>query len=212
MRILDLYCCAGGMGYGFHQAGFDVVGVDIEPQPNYPFEFHQGDAIEYLLSHGEEFDAIHASPPCQAWSPLNAYNKKTYPELIEPTRAALLKIGAPYVIENVEAARDQLIDPIRLCGTMFDLKVYRHRLFETNFPLSAPVHPVHELLCARNGYLPTEERPFMTVTGGKHSRAWQRAAAQAMGMPWASTIREICEAIPPAYAQCIGSQLLAGVR
>ncbi|GGK23776.1 hypothetical protein GCM10011583_64640 [Streptomyces camponoticapitis] len=210
-RVLDLYCHRGGMAMGYHQAGFDVTGVDLDPEcaAEYPFEFHQGDAIEYLLAHGHEFDIVHGSPPCQLYTPLNAYNHKTYPDLIGPTREAMRNVGRPYVIENVEAARPQMVTPVMLCGPMFDLPMYRHRLFETSFPLVEPGHPAHVALCSRNGYLPTAERPFMTITGGKHSRAWQRAAAAAMGTPWITTIQGVCEAIPPAYAHWIGTAFLA---
>ncbi|MGW2679332.1 SAM-dependent methyltransferase [Streptomyces sp. NPDC001436] len=209
-RVLDLYCHRGGMAMGYHQAGFDVVGVDLDADcaTEYPFTFVHGDAIDYLYAHGHEFDLIHGSPPCQLYTPLNAYNHKTYPDLIAPTRQAMRAIGRPYVIENVEAARPEMIDPIMLCGPMFNLAMYRHRLFETSFPLTAPNHPTHGPLCTRNGYLPTPERPFMTITGGRHSRAWQRAAAQAMGTPWITTIRGVCEAIPPAYAHWIGQRAL----
>lgn len=126
--------------------------------------------------------------------------------------------GRPYVIENVEAAVPELHHPRLLCGPMFGLRVYRHRLFETNWELPVPPHPAHAARCARNGYPPTVERPFMTITGGRHSRAWQNAAADAMGMPWIRVpasgdikrgIREVCEAIPPAYAQWIGHALLS---
>ncbi|MFD6250535.1 DNA cytosine methyltransferase [Streptomyces roseolus] len=199
------------MGKGYADAGFEVTGVDIDADcaEEYPFAFVHGDAIEYLLAHGHEYDLIHGSPPCQAWSPLNAYNKVEYPELIEPTREAMLKVGRPYVIENVEAARPEMRDPLMLCGPMFGLRMYRHRLFEASFPLDTPAHPKHEAICSRNGYLPTDERPFMTITGGKHSRAWQRAAAEAMGTPWITTVKGVCEAIPPAYAEYIGRQFLA---
>ncbi|OEJ59701.1 hypothetical protein BGM19_18640 [Streptomyces agglomeratus] len=209
-RVLDTFCCSGGMAMGFHQAGFDVVGVDIEPQPEYPFTFVQGDAIDYIRAHGADFDLIHGSPPCQAWSPLNAYNHKTYPELIAPARHAMRATGRPYVIENVEAAHGQLLDPVMLCGPMFGLHLYRHRLFETGgFTLTPPPHSAHQERCTRNGYLPTPGKPFMTITGGRHSRAWQRAAAHAMGTPWITTIRGVCEAIPPAYSQHIGTRFLA---
>lgn len=187
--LLDAFCCAGGAGYGYHLAGFDVVGVDIEPQPNYPFEFVQADAIEYIRAHGGGFALIHASPPCQAWSPLNAYNKKDYPELIAPAREAIQSTGKPYVIENVPTAESQLVNPTMLCGTMFDLKIYRHRLFETSFDFKVPEHGDHLELCQRNGYLPTPARPFMTISGGKHSAAWQRAACEAMGTPRMRTVR-----------------------
>ncbi|WP_327171914.1 hypothetical protein OG471_21990 [Streptomyces sp. NBC_01336] len=217
LRVLDTFCCSGGMAMGFHLAGYDVTGVDITPQPHYPFAFIQGDAIEYIRAHGHEYDLIHGSPPCQHYTPLNAYNHKTYPDLIAPTRAAMRSTGRPYVIENVEAAAPQLHNPALLCGPMFRLPIYRHRLFETNWHLTAPAHDQHTALCTRNGYLPTPHRPFMTITGGRHSRAWQNAAADAMGMSWIKVpsggdiplgIREVCEAIPPAYSQWIGHQFL----
>lgn len=219
LRVLDTFCCSGGMGYGFHQAGFEVVGVDINPQPNYPFEFHQVDAVEYIDQHGSEFDLIHGSPPCQDYSNLNAYNRKEYPRLIEPVREAMIKSGVPYLLENVESAASHLVNPITLCGTMFGLGVYRHRVFEVSFDLDAPDHPQHVERCARNGYLPTADKTFMTITGGAHSRAWQNAACEAMGMPWISVlpggnikrgIREVCEAIPPAYAEWIGRAFISG--
>lgn len=213
LTVLDTFCCSGGMGMGFYLAGFDVVGVDIDPQPNYPFPFIQADAVEFISRYGARYDLIHGSPPCQDYSNLNAYNHKDYPRLIEPTREAMVASGRPYVIENVEAAARELKDPITLCGPMFDLRVYRHRVFETNWGLTPPAHPKHSALCTRNGYLPTPERPFMSIHGGKHSRAWQNAAADAMGMPWIRVeaggdvklgIREVCEAIPPAYSEWIG--------
>lgn len=221
LTVLDTYCCGGGMGMGYYLAGFDVVGVDIDPQPAYPFEFHQADAVEYIREHGHEYDLIHGSPPCQDYSNLNAYNHKDYPRLIEPTRQAMRAAGRPYVIENVEVAGRELIDPVTLCGAMFGLRVYRHRAFETDWGLTAPAHPAHTARCQRNGYLPTTEKPFMSIHGGKHSKAWQRAAADAMGMPWIKIsedarrpdidrgIREVCEAIPPAYAKWIGDQAAA---
>lgn len=205
-RLLDLFCGAGGAGMGYHQAGFEVVGVDIQPQPNYPFEFHQADAMEVPL-HG--YDAIHASPPCQAYSPLNAYNHKSYPDLVAATRARLAGSGVPWVIENVPPA--PLLNPVTLCGASFGLSVYRHRLFESSELLLAPPHEAHIARCVRNGYLPTVERPFMSIHGGKHSRAWLAAAAAVMGVPWIRTIREVCEAIPPAYTEYVGAVLLAAV-
>lgn len=213
LTVLDAFCCSGGMGMGFYLAGFNVVGVDIDHQPNYPFEFHRADAVEFIRENGGDFDLLHGSPPCQAHSPLNAYNHKTYPQLIGPTRESMEFVGGPRVIENVEAARSELRDPELFCGPMFGLKVRRHRLMETNWPLAVPEHPKHVELCTRNGYLPTPERPFMSIHGGKHSRAWQNAACDALDMPWIRVerggdvklgIREVCEAIPPAYSQWIG--------
>src|SRR5690606_26563980 len=121
MRILDLFCGQGGAAVGYHMAGFEVIGVDIDPQPRYPFEFHQGDALEYLAKHGGEFDAIHASPPCQAYSRATTSGTRgNHPRMIAPLRSALGILGKPYVSENVEGA--PLISPVRLCGSMFDLE------------------------------------------------------------------------------------------
>ncbi len=125
---------------GYFRAGFStIVGIDLNPQPNYPFEFVQGDALEYLLAHGHEFDAIHASPPCQAYSDLRHLSKaqrtlkgEEYPDLVDPTRQLLINSGKPYVIENVPGA--PLEDPVLLCASMFaNDMLKRHRLFETNF-------------------------------------------------------------------------------
>ena len=219
-RLLDLFCGAGGAGMGYHRAGFDVVGVDIEPQPDYPFEFIQADAIEYGTAHGHEFDARHASPPCQAFSPFsalpNAGKKRPPVDLIEPTRAMLAMIGGPYVMENVVQAPvadgSDLFGThgAMLCGTMFGLKIYRHRKFETTFHLPQPGHPRHIYLAMRAGYLPTPERPFMSVhgRGGYNSKAWVKAAAGALEIPWVTALDSVCEAIPPAYTEFIGRQLL----
>lgn len=140
MRLLDLFCGAGGCSVGYHRAGFtEIVGVDIKPMPRYPFEFVQGDALEYLAERGGEFDAIHASPPCQAFSTLRFMpNAKEHPDLVEPARKLLIASGKPYVIENVMGA--PLINPLMLCGTMFglgtgDAELRRHRIFETNWNL-----------------------------------------------------------------------------
>ena len=140
--ILDLFCGAGGVSCGYTQAGFRCVGVDINPQKNYPYEFHQADALEYLREHGHEFDAIHASPPCQAFSALRTMpNAKKHISLVEPVRELLIKSGKQYVIENVPGA--PLINPVMLCGTMFNLgcadgELRRHRLFECSFYVLAP--------------------------------------------------------------------------
>lgn len=213
-KALDLFCCAGGAGMGLHLAGFDVTGVDIEVQPNYPFPCFTMNALAFPLRYGGPpgqpgYDFIWASPPCQAYSPLNAYNKKTYPDLVAETRAKLVLSGIPFVIENVVQA--PLENAVTLCGSMFGLKMYRHRNFEASFPLEAPKHPKHEWTCQRNGYLPSVTRPFMTITGGKHSIAWRERAAAEMGVPWMRHVREVCEAIPPAYAEYIGRAAIAHI-
>ena len=203
MKLLDLFCCAGGAAYGYAEAGFEVVGVDIDHQPRYPFRFVRADVFSLELKDLRKFDLIHASPMCQAHSTLNAYNQLTYPNQIAQVRELLRAAGVPYVIENVMQA--PLEAPVMLCGAMFGLRLYRHRGFETSFPLVAPNHPGHVLKCARNGNLPVGDE-FMTITGGKHSHAWRERAAAEMGLPWMTTVREVCEALPPAYTRYVGQQ------
>lgn len=149
MRLLDLFCGAGGAAMGYHRAGFDeIVGVDIKPMLRYPFAFVQADAFEYLREHGQEFDAIHASPPCQGYSNGTNYNhkqygKKEYPLLIGPTRQMLQEIGRPFCIENVMGAKAMLGFTLTLCGTQFGLRVQRHRLFESSHLIMRPTEPCH---------------------------------------------------------------------
>lgn len=196
---------------GYYQAGFDVVGVDINPQPNYPFPFTQTDALSLDRKFLSTFDAIHASPPCQAYSDLAARNGNgdDWPKLIEPVREMLIDSGLPYIIENVEGA--PLRNYIVLCGTMFPgLRVLRHRLFETNFPILVPPHgkhpKVHTLDKRKNHYGKTDEwKDFVQVTGGGNCSV--AAARDAMGIDW-MTKREINEAIPPAYTEYIGEWVL----
>jgi DNA polymerase I len=221
LRVLDLYCGAGGATRGLQQAGFYVVGVDIFPQPRYPGDrFVQADAIEYLTTADlSGFDFIWASPPCQAYTAVrHAPGKHRSADLVGPTREALRATGLPYVIENVEGA--PLIDPIMLCGSMFGLETHpypdgwrieRHRLFETSFPiLSAPT-------CHH------DDRPVCGIYGG-HFRDRRRAPGtnhrsgsniptelgfKAMGIPRdAMTVAEISDAIPPAYARFIAEEFL----
>ena len=202
MKLLDLFCCAGGAGAGYHAAGFEVVGVDINPQPRYPFEFHQGDALQYLLEHWREFDAFHASPPCQAFTLAQRIQGNEHPDFITSTRAAFQLIGRPWVIENVVGS--PLINPITLCGAMFPgLGVYRHRLFESSHPISAPAHPEHVAKVTKMGRPPVDGE-FMHVVG---NFAGVAKAREAMGIDW--MVRdELREAIPPAYTEHIGRQLL----
>ena len=201
-RLLDLFCCAGGAGMGYHRAGFNVVGVDIEPQPRYPFEFHEGDALEYLAAHGHEFDAIHASPPCQGYSNTQRIMQNSHPLLIGDVRDALQAAGKPYVIENVVGA--PLLDPVQLVGTMFSLGTMRPRLFECSFPvpflLAPPAHTKHTKMGRR-----PKAGEFMHVVGHFSD---VRAAQLAMGIDW-MTGDELREAIPPAYTEFIGRHLLA---
>ena len=195
---------------GYSRAGFDVVGVDIKPQPHYPFEFHQTDALTCSL---DEFDVIHASPPCQAYSALRGFTDGSYPELVAPIRERLARAGIPWVIENVVGA--PLINPIRLCGSSFGLRVWRHRLFEMSDP-PAMVPP-----CSHYSYpLPIDvtgtggpsSKPRTAPGGGLSRKPKSMAeASEAMGIDW-MTRPEISEAIPPAYTEWIGRQLLASIE
>ena len=193
---------------GYFRAGFDVAGVDINPQPRYPFEFHQGDAVSFPL---DGFDVVHASPPCQSWSDLAKRNGNghMWPQLIAPVRERLQASGLPFVIENVEGA--PLTEPVVLCGTMFPgLRVIRHRLFESNVPIAVPPHGRHPLVFthdkrkAHYGRL-DQSTSFVQVTGGGNSTVAN--ARSAMGIGWMSKA-ELNEAIPPAYTQHLGEQLL----
>ena len=204
-RILDLFCKAGGATKGLQQAGFYVVGVDIEPQPNYcGDEFIQADALTVNLAG---FDAVWASPQCQAFSILNKIHKKEYPNLIDPIRQRLRKAKLPYIIENVVGA--PLIDPIMLCGSQFGLKVYRHRLFESNCFLYAPAHYPHRDNTPAVGR-GVSDKGFITVsgTGGFGVPDGFNYACKAMGIDWMSR-RELSQAIPPAYSAFLGRQILA---
>lgn len=210
-KALDLFCCAGGASEGLHRAGFDVVGVDLDPQPRYPFPFIQADAVVMNL---QGFDFIWASPPCQSYSDLAKRNGNAHewPRLIEPVREMLIRSGCPYVIENVDGA--PLIDPVVLCGTMFPgLRVLRHRLFEANFCIPRPPHPkhpkVHTFDKRKSHFGKTDEMiDFVQVTGGGNCTL--AAAKDAMGIDW-MTKGEINEAIPPAFAEHIGRAALAAL-
>ena len=212
-RIADLCCKAGGAGEGFARAGFEVVGFDIEPQPHYLHEFHQVDVTrldpEWLAAN---FDAAHGSPPCWAHTDLQKQNKREYPDIIPEVRALFRASGLPYVIENVEGA--PLLDPVTLCGTMFrGLRVIRHRLFESNWPIDVPFHPAHPLVFthdkrkAHYGKL-DQDTAFVQVTGGGNCSI--KNARAAMGIDWMNK-DELNQAIPPAYTEWIGLQLLGVV-
>jgi len=206
-KLLDLYCCAGGSGMGYSRAGFEVVGVDKDPQPHYPFEFHQADALEYLAEHYQEFDVIHASPPCQRYSRITRISsKREHPDLLQPTIDALIATDKPYIVENVEDA--PMTNYLMLCGTMFGLKVFRHRLFVTN-----PQILMSPMMCnhydrssngGRNGDQKHPEAEFITVTGSVHPIA---KAKKAMGIDWMNRA-ELVEAIPPAYTEWLGRQMI----
>ena len=212
--LLDLFCCAGGAAVGYSRAGFDVVGVDLVWQFNYPFRFIEADALSLSPDWLATFDAIHASPPCQAYTALTSRTGTghEWPQLIEPVREMLEATGRPYVIENVEGA--PLHNPITLCGTAFEgLRVIRHRLFESNVGLLAPPcgpHPLCHTLDKRKRHygLTDEWTDYVSVNGGGNSTV--AAARDAMGIDW-MTKAELNESIPPAYTEHIGKQLLAHV-
>lgn len=206
-RLLDLFCCQGGASRGYADAGFDVVGVDIEPQPRYPFPFVQQDALTFLAEHGIEFDAIHASPPCQLYSLTHRINKSDFPDLIAPTRILLEQTGLPWVIENVVEAAPEMRDPVMLCGAMFGIETYRHRLFESNLPLSVLAHPEHVARTTKMGRRPVEGE-YMHIVGNFSGVDRARGV---MGMPWASR-DGLREAIPPAYTEFIGHQLISHLQ
>lgn len=213
-RLLDLFCCEGGASKGYADAGFDVVGVDIESQERYPFPFVQADALDWLrqirdgvVFDDAVFDAIHASPPCQRYSKAQRIQGNDHPDLIAEVREALEATGLPYVIENVMDARDELHDPHMLCGTMFGLRLYRHRLFECSFPYTPPLHGQHYLKQVKMGRSPAPDQILQPVG----NFAGVAEAREAMGMPWASR-DGLREAIPPAYTRSIGEQLLAHIE
>lgn len=216
MKVLDLFCGAGGASMGYHQAGYDEIwGVDIHPQPNYPFRFMQADAMSvvkclYLLDF-HKFDLIHASPPCQTWSGYRHKHddlRRTIkpPALIAPVREELVKWGGCYVIENVPGALFEMSAPIQLCGSSFGLDLQRHRLFELSggVKLQAPA-------CDHSWQLPR----FPSSSGRKNLRKtveignWKtdlETQSRAMGIDW-MTKKELCQAIPPAYTRWIGERL-----
>lgn len=217
-KLLDLFCCAGGAANGYHDAGFDVVGVDKEPQPNYPFEFHQGDALEFLFRYAHEFDVIHASPPCQSYLNLGAVNralgrKYDHADLIEVTRSLLWPLDKPYVIENVQDARRELIDPVRICGTGLARPIRRHRLFESNVPLvGIPCdHKRFNVPKYWTGWRPNGEHRLSTVVQVYGNAGGREHWPAALGVDW-MTPKEMTECVPPSYTEHIGVQLLAHIE
>ncbi|MFD9935851.1 SAM-dependent methyltransferase [Streptomyces massasporeus] len=204
-RLLDLFCCQGGGAKGYADAGFDVTGVDKDPQPRYPFRFVQADAIAYVVEHGAAFDFIHASPPCQHDSECQRIRGNAHPDLIAPTRAVLEATGRPWVLENVRGAVPKLREPVMLCGPMFGVETYRHRYFETGggFTLGQPHHPVHLVPQAKMG------RP---VPPGHHGQfvgnfSGVDLARRVLGVPWMNR-DGIRECIPPAYTHHLGRHAL----
>ena len=193
---------------GLYRAGFEVVGVDFAKQKNYPFAFIHADVLSLDIRFLKWFDLIWASPPCQKYTAAGTQWRaggKEYPDLIEPTRKMLIESGRPYVIENVPGA--PLIDPILLCGTMFGLRTYRHRNFETNFPVVQPYHPEHAAKNAKMGRPPKDEE-FLQIVG---HFSCVPVAREIMGLPNLNQY-ELAQAIPPAYSFYIAQQYLKSVE
>ena len=234
-RLLDLFCGEGGSGAGYFRAGFDVVGVDIAPArlARYPFEYHQGDAIEYLLAHGHEFDVIHGSPTCTGYSRGTAAipdRLTRYDRLVAATREAMLIVGRDYVIENVADARPELRDPVLLCWSMFHepgsvldddgtpLRMERHRLFESNVYLTAPAgcnHPKSVQVAGAYGGARRDAWEARHVRKGGYVPASLDVLRALLGTPWMSETGCFLS-IPPSFTEHIGAQLLdhlyAGAR
>ena len=224
MRLLDLFCGGGGAAMGYHRAGFrEIVGVDHLYQPRYPFTFVPGDALTYLAEHGREFDLIHASPPCQGYSVLRCLpwlRDREYPLLIDATRAGLVETARPWVLENVERAP---LKGIVLCGRMFGLPLYRHRRFESSHVLLQPVHPRHDIVIGRGRDV--NDRAKGTLNAGSNKGAWGQQqivtvaggqfrkadGERAMDITWMRK-NELAQAIPPAYTEFIGRQLLSALQ
>ena len=223
-RLLDLFCGEGGASVGYHAAGFDVVGVDIKPQPLYPFFFVQADATAFAVrgcalgGQSFTFDAIHASPPCQAHTGMsNRWRGKgtkadTHVSLIALMRARLEDAGVPWVLENVPGAARFMRDPIVLTGEMFGLRVHRPRLFESNVLILAPDKPAVRRDTIGVYGKAHDGRLLWRRKDGSEQRAARtlERAREAMGMPWASW-RGCCEAVPPAYTEFIGRALMQAV-
>ena len=219
MKLLDLFCGAGGASMGYHRAGFEVFGVDIKPQKYYPFRFIQADATKIDVFDIEDIfgffkpDVIHASPPCQAHSALrHLHPEKNYECYLDETRKILINSGLPYIIENVPKA--PLINPIQLCGSYFGLKVRRHRLFETNFYLTG-VECDHKkqgrpIDVSGTGGRRVNRRP--DDHGGSTNKPRNiKEAREAMDMPWSNRYG-ISQAIPPAYTEFIGKKVMQSIK
>ena len=226
-RLLDLFCGAGGAGMGYHRAGFEVEGVDNSDArlAEYPFKSHKGDAIEYLLEHGHEYAAVHASPPCTGYTRGTAAipdRMERYDRLIGATREALGIVGKPYVIENVAGARPELRDPLLLCWSMFNangsvldddgtpLRMERHRLFESSFYLTSPAacnHPKSVQVAGAYGGARRDKWEARHVRKGGYVPPSLEVLRALIGAPWMSETGCFLS-IPPAYTEWIGAQLL----
>lgn len=208
-RILDGCCGAGGASSGYRRAGLIPFGVDIARQPRYPYQFVRADILDYLKRYGREFDVIHVSPPCQGYSNMKAFVRYEYPLMIAPLRELLEDIGRPYIIENVEGARVHMQRVTTLCGVMFpELRVYRHRLFESNILLSPPY------VCNGNHHDSTppagqgfSPKGYVSITSGGIRGVSKVQRSAAMGINW-MTNDEAAESFPPHYTHWLGCQVM----
>ncbi|MER5484022.1 DNA methylase [Streptomyces sp. NPDC002812] len=218
--LLDLFCCAGGAAVGYHRAGFAVTGVDIRPRPNYPFTFHQGDALTVLaelIASGEisAYSVIHASPPCQKGCALTVGTNTsrgwggTHVDLVAPTRELLDASGLPYVIEQPDGKADIRKD-ITLCGEMFGLGVLRHRNFELgHWTAQKPKHIRHRGYVRGWRHGAYRDGPYVAAYGDGGGKASEAEMQAAMGIDWTDVREELTEAIPPAYSEWLGRAFLA---
>ena len=231
--LLDLFCCQGGASRGYADAGFDVIGVDIDPQPRYPYPFLQMDALRALdllldglplaFSDGRtiafsDLAAYHASPPCQSFLNLGKVNQALgreydYPNLIDPIRALLKETNRPYVIENVQDAAEHLYSPVRVCGTGLGRPLRRHRMFESNITLEgvACAHSRFKEPKYWTGWRPNGQHRLSTVVQVYGNAGGQQEWPDAMGIDWMDR-HGFVEAIPPAYTEWIGEQLIEQIE
>ena len=215
--LLDLFCGSGGAAMGYHRAGFEVVGVDLSPQPDYPFEFIQGDALDFLKWEGNLFDAVHASPPCQSYSTgvssrsskWSHTKGKDEPALIGDTHQLLLSRDVPWVIENVMGARPHMPDGyFVLCGSMFDRPIPRHRAFATSFAVDVREHPNCRGLAKRSAAELGWDYRDMSVTGKGRRAGTSDRWSYLLDINWPVKQLGLAEAIPPAYTEFVGAALL----
>lgn len=202
IKALDICCCAGGASKGLVDAGFHVVGVDIEPQPHYPYEFIQADALSLDMKFIRQFDFLWGSPNCQEYTLAAMQYRikgKEYPAFIAELREMFIESGKPYCIENVEGA--PLINPVMLCGTMFGIRTYRHRLFETNFPVVQPAHGEHKHRQTKMGR-PVQPGEYIQMVG---HFSGVPLAREIIGCPWMNQY-ELAQCVPPVYAEWIARQ------
>jgi len=219
MKLLDAYCGEGGAARGYADAGYDIHGIDTNPHAlrRYPYDCDQADAIDYILTHGADYDLIHASPPCTGYSVgTAAIDRSRYPRLIAATRAALKTTGTPYIIENVVGARRELFQAILLCGRMFALGAHdgdgtflvldRHRLFETPLPITPPPHPAHHrgTIPVGGAYTGAQNHPRRAkkIRGGGYT-PHPNVQRRLLDVPWMSATG-VRQAIPPAYTHYLG--------